>query len=75
MDAHAGGPPRLGGSHRLVEGPSRLGHVTAFALAQPLAALHYALTYHRIIFPAFEFRWEAERALPSYLKMLLRSSV
>lgn len=44
----------------------------AFELAQPLAALHHALTYHSVILPNLEVRWEMELMLPFYLKMALR---
>jgi hypothetical protein len=44
----------------------------AFELAQPLAALHHALTYHRVVLPHMEVAWEMELMLPFYLKMLLR---
>ena len=44
----------------------------AFELAQPLAALHHALSYHVAILPAFAVRWEMELMLPFYLKMALR---
>lgn len=46
--------------------------VRAFELAQPLAALHHALTYHELILPNMEVRWEMELMVPFYLKMLLR---
>ncbi|PDW03114.1 phosphotransferase family protein [Candidatus Viridilinea mediisalina] len=44
----------------------------AFELAQPLAALHHALIYHRIVLPNLEIKWELELLLPFYLKMALR---
>jgi hypothetical protein len=44
----------------------------AFELAQPLAALHHALTYHTAVLPRLEVRWEMELMLPFYLKMALR---
>ncbi len=44
----------------------------AFELAQPLAALHHALTYHTVILPNIEVKWEMELMLPFYLKMALR---
>ncbi|RRR74556.1 MAG: hypothetical protein EI684_06750 [Candidatus Viridilinea halotolerans] len=44
----------------------------AFELAQPLAALHHALTYHQVILPNIEIKWELELMLPFYLKMALR---
>src|SRR5262249_20679996 len=37
--------------------------VRAFDLAQRLAPLHHALTYHRYILPHIEAKWEAEAAL------------
>jgi hypothetical protein len=46
--------------------------LTAFELSQPLAALHYALTYHRIVLPGMEAPWEMENMLPMYLKLVLR---
>jgi len=44
----------------------------AFELAQPIAALHHALSYHQTVLPNMELRWEMELMLPFYLKMLLR---
>lgn len=44
----------------------------AFELAQPLAALHHALTYHSVILPNLEIKWELNLLLPFYLKMALR---
>ncbi len=44
----------------------------AFELAQPLAALHHALTYHAIVLPNMEVKWELDLMLPFYLKMALR---
>jgi hypothetical protein len=44
----------------------------AFERAQPLAAIHNALTYHAILLPQMEARWEMENMVPFYLKMLLR---
>jgi hypothetical protein len=44
----------------------------AFELAQPLAALHHALTYHTVVLPNIEVKWEMELMLPFYLKMALR---
>jgi hypothetical protein len=44
----------------------------AFELAQPLAALHHAITYQRVVLPNMEVAWEMELMLPFYLKMLLR---
>lgn len=44
----------------------------AFELAQPLAALHHALTYHRLVLPQMEVAWEMELMVPFYLKMFLR---
>ncbi|NTU85900.1 MAG: phosphotransferase, partial [Chloroflexales bacterium] len=44
----------------------------AFELAQPLAALHHALTYHSVVLPNIEVKWEMELMLPFYLKMALR---
>ncbi len=49
--------------------PERL--VAAFELAQALAPLHYAVGYHRFILPRLGARWEMERMLPYFLKMLL----
>ncbi|NJN18400.1 MAG: phosphotransferase [Oscillochloris sp.] len=46
--------------------------VRAFELAQPLAALHFALSYYEDVLPQMEQRWEMELMLPFYLKMLLR---
>ena len=45
--------------------------VRVFALAQRLAPLHHAITYHRDILPAMDARWEMERMVPHYLRMLL----
>lgn len=53
-------------------GGRRSALVRAFELAQPLAALHHALTYHELILPNMEVRWEMELMVPFYLKMLLR---
>ncbi|MBX0329968.1 hypothetical protein K2Z83_20075 [Oscillochloris sp. ZM17-4] len=44
----------------------------AFELAQPLAALHHAVTYQQVVLPNMEVAWEMELMLPFYLKMLLR---
>lgn len=44
----------------------------AFEVAQPLAALHHALSYYTVVLPALEVRWELELMLPFYLKMALR---
>jgi hypothetical protein len=44
----------------------------AFELAQPLAALHHAITYQQVVLPGMEVAWEMELMLPFYLKMLLR---
>lgn len=46
--------------------------VRAFELAQPLAALHHALSYHALVLPHMEVKWEMELMLPFYLKMALR---
>jgi len=46
--------------------------VAAFELAQPLAALHHASTYHGVVLPNIELKWEMELMLPFYLKMALR---
>lgn len=43
----------------------------AFGLAQRLAPLHHALTYQQRILPAMRARWEMERMVPFYLRMLL----
>lgn len=48
--------------------------VRAFELAQPLAALHHALTYHQVVLPNMELKWEMELMLPFYLKLLLRNA-
>lgn len=44
----------------------------AFELAQPLAALHHAITYQQVVLPQIEVTWEIELMLPFYLKMGLR---
>jgi hypothetical protein len=44
----------------------------AFDLALLLAPLHHALIYHCHVLPGMEQRWEMERMLPFYLKLLLR---
>ncbi|NJM08947.1 hypothetical protein HC891_26250 [Candidatus Gracilibacteria bacterium] len=44
----------------------------AFEIAQPLGALHHALTYYRFVLPHMESKWEMELMVPFYLKMLLR---
>lgn len=46
----------------------------AFELAQPLAALHHARAYHRVVLPNMEVRWEMELMLPFFLKVLLREA-
>jgi hypothetical protein len=46
--------------------------VRTFELAQPLAALHHAITYQQVVLPNMELAWEIELMLPFYLKMLLR---
>lgn len=46
--------------------------VHAFELAQPLAALHHARAYHRVVLPNMEVRWEMELMLPFFLKLMLR---
>lgn len=46
--------------------------INAFELAQPLAALHHASTYHSVVLPNIEVKWEMELMLPFYLKMALR---
>ncbi len=48
--------------------------IRAFELAQPLAALHHALAYHRVVLPNMELKWEMELMLPFYLKLLLRTA-
>ena len=48
----------------------RLRH--AFELAQTLAPLHYATTYHRDILPHVAAKWQMERMLPGYVRMLLK---
>jgi hypothetical protein len=53
---------------------SREDLLRAFELAQPLAALHHALTYHRVVLPNMELKWEMELMLPFYLKLLLRTA-
>lgn len=45
--------------------------VRVFALAQRVAPLHHAITYHRDILPTMDARWEMERMVPFYLRMLL----
>ncbi len=45
--------------------------VRVFALAQRVAPLHHAVTYHRDILPGMDARWEMERMVPFYLRMLL----
>ena len=45
--------------------------VRVFALAQWVAPLHHAVTYHRDILPGINARWEMERMVPFYLRMLL----
>lgn len=44
----------------------------AFELAQVLAPLHHALTYHHSILPYLEARWELENMVGFYLRMLVR---
>jgi hypothetical protein len=44
----------------------------AFTIAQPLAAIHHALSYHQLILPNMEIGWEMELMIPFYLKMALR---
>lgn len=39
--------------------------------ALELAPLHHALIYHRTILPGLENRWEMERMLPYYLRLLI----
>jgi hypothetical protein len=48
--------------------------VQAFELAQPLAALHYALVYHQVIMPSLEPRahWELADMLPYYVRRVLK---
>jgi len=46
-----------------------------YALAQKVAALHHALIYHRDILPHMQARWEMERMLPYYLRILLKGRV
>ena len=46
--------------------------LAAFDLALMLAPLHHAVTYQRAILPQMKMRWEMERMVPFYLKMLLR---
>lgn len=41
------------------------------ALARPLAALHTAVRYHRLILPSMESGWEMENMLPYWLSVLL----
>lgn len=47
---------------------------TAFEIARPLAALHRALVYHRVILPSIEPRakWEMENELPTFIRLLLQ---
>ncbi|HEY8598379.1 MAG TPA: hypothetical protein VIL85_08105 [Thermomicrobiales bacterium] len=42
-----------------------------FALAQRVAPLYHAVTYHRAILPALSARWEMAPMVPFYLRMLL----
>jgi hypothetical protein len=53
---------------------SRADLTRAFELAQPLAALHHARTYYRVVLPNMELKWEMELMLPFYLKLLLRTA-
>jgi hypothetical protein len=46
----------------------------AFELAQPLAALHHARTYHSVVLPNMEVRWELGLMLPFFLKLVLREA-
>jgi hypothetical protein len=46
----------------------------AYALAQQLAPLEYALLYHRRILPAMRAKREMERMLPYYVRMLVGST-
>lgn len=48
--------------------------IRAFELAQPLAALHHALAYYRVVLPNMELKWEMELMPPFYLKLLLRTA-
>ena len=45
--------------------------IQAYEIAQPLSALHHAVTYHRYILPNMANKWEMQRMLPFYLKKLL----
>ncbi len=44
----------------------------ALELARPLASLHYATLYHRLILPGMEVQWEMHNMLPFWLRTLLR---
>jgi aminoglycoside/choline kinase family phosphotransferase len=46
--------------------------LAAFRLAQTLAPLHHAVTYHRYILPHMKMRWEMSRMVPFYLNMVVR---
>jgi hypothetical protein len=43
---------------------------TAFEIAQELAPFHHALRYHQCILPSFGARWQMERMIPAYLRIL-----
>ena len=45
--------------------------IEAFELAQQLAPLYAALTYHLYILPKMEARWQMESMVTFYLKRLL----
>ncbi len=42
----------------------------AFAVAEVLGPLHHAVTYHRYILPQMKTKWEMERMIPFFLKMV-----
>jgi hypothetical protein len=46
--------------------------LAAFELAQAIAPLHHALTYHQVILPHLEARWELENMVGFYVRMLLQ---
>lgn len=43
----------------------------AYTIARTLGPLHHAISYHRFILPAMTARWEMERMIPFFLKMVL----
>lgn len=42
---------------------------SAFDLAQMLAPIHYAVTYHQYVLPHMEARWEMHNMVPFYLQL------